>query len=595
MSELILGPQLPLTTNWFDTTQIARARILGDACPAVPPADTEAQVIRFDNLTTSFNFLHYYDLPLCLYIAHKRSGDASLLTLARKCADSWWQHPQWVNSGNARLWPNSVTPNPRHAGIGGLILRALDGKPEYFDWSHGYTRFHFDHWVKKRVGACVICNKLETDAAHGTGSGQHPYRYGLFYGVREGAFALHYATWLAVTHPDSAIRAAYLADIQTAATGYYGALQQPDGSWRWDDSDVKDADGGTLKGITQPFMVGLLLCALADVHQIATDATAKENIKNQILKGCRHLYEGGPYRKDDPVAYDPTKRWRCFWYLYHGGTSVNPTKFARGGWGYAGNNSGEVSDQRQSIGPVVGAYGYAYKISGDPAFKAMGDELWDAAYGGSDGIRNLFTADGKSYNQNARRAGSYLAWAGAQPSQPPSPAPTPTPSPTTPTPPAQPSPDGTKGDKVTDAQGGLWTIGPSKETLRNSIHMGGGSTIEYKYSGGDVYAKGLRDGKWYKWWTGIWSLFGDGLTEPGATSPLPDPAPVPQPPAPTPSPLPTPTPAPVPVEEYKVESFSGTEASRTAVCQRMWTLGYGYWSETDTDAKGNKIKFRKFK
>ena len=48
------------------------------------------------------------------------------------------------------------------------------------------------------------------------------------------------------------------------------------------------------------------------------------------------------------------------------------------------------------------------------------------------------------------------------------------------------------------------------------------------------------------------------------------------------------------VEEYKTESFNGTEAGRTALAQRMWTLGYGYWSETDTRAKGNKIMFRRF-
>lgn len=412
MNDFILGPQAPLGSTWFDAVQITKGKALGEACPAIPPANTEAEVIKIGNITNTYNMLHYYDLARCMYIAHKRSGDALFLSLARKCADSYWQHPLWIGGGTIRPWPDSAV-TPKFAGIGGLILRALDGKPEYWDWINSYTQFVFDHWVKKRIGATE-----------------------LFYGVREGAFALQYAAWLAVAHPDGAIRAAYLADVQTSAMHYYGKLQQPDGSWRWNDPDFKADDGGLLVGVMQPFMIGLLLHALSDVYEIATDSTVKASVGNQIVKACRHLYADGPYRKDDPVPYDSSKRWRSLWYFYHGGTTVNPTRFAKGGYSLPGNNAGEVGDQRQGIGLLVAAYGRAYQISGDSAFKAMGDELWDAAYGGSDGIRNLFDSDGKGYNQNARWAGSYLVWAG-QPAIPSQPQPAP---PIPPIPPATPSP-----------------------------------------------------------------------------------------------------------------------------------------------------------
>ncbi len=95
------------------------------------------------------------------------------------------------------------------------------------------------------------------------------------------------------------LRAQYLADIEAVSTNYYGRLQQADGSWRWDDVDFVDSDGGTLKGIMQPFMVGLLLNALIDVHRLSTNTTVKTNIQNQITKACRHLYQDGPYRKDE--------------------------------------------------------------------------------------------------------------------------------------------------------------------------------------------------------------------------------------------------------------------------------------------------------
>ena len=238
-AEFIIGPQAPMSTSWFDTTQIAKARTHGQACPVTPPTDPTA--------LNDFALLQYYDLPLTEYIVHARTGDPTFLGYAQKCADIWWKHPDWVKEGTQRDFANGKGPAPRHGGIGGLVLRAMNGRPEMWDWINTYTRFHFDLWLKRRVNDSQ-----------------------LYYGVREGAFALHYATFLAKTLPDTfplqsggteingaGLRAQYLADIEAISTNYYGRLQQADGSWRWDDVDFVDTDGGTLKGITQPFMVGL--------------------------------------------------------------------------------------------------------------------------------------------------------------------------------------------------------------------------------------------------------------------------------------------------------------------------------------------------
>lgn len=93
----------------------------------------------------------------------------------------------------------------------------------------------------------------------------------------------------------------------------------------------------------------------------------------------------------------------------------------------------------------------------------------------------------------------------------------------------------------------------------------------------------------------------------GAVTPLPTPSataspsaapPSPSPttsPTPIPTPTPTPLPSPSPSDEYLVVPLSRmTEANRTALYQKMRTKGYGAWSETDPDTKGNNIKFRKF-
>lgn len=419
-ADFIIGPQVPPSTSWFDTTQIARARVHGQACPVTPPTDADG--------LNSFILLNYYDLPLNLYIVHKRTGSAEFLTLARRCADAWWQHPQWIKSGAQRDFDNGQGPPPRHAGIGGLILRALDGRPEMWDWITVYTRHQFNLWLKRRI------NNSE-----------------LYYGAREGAFMLHYATWIAATHPDAAVRAELLAEAENVAVNYFGRLQQADGSWRWGTApdEFLDTDGGTLKGITQPFMIGLLLNALIDLHRLSTNATAKANVANQITRSCRHLYLNGPYRTTE-IPGLTGKRWRDPWYFYHGGTSVNPTKYEKGGGSYtdalARNDDCGISPSctvgigRQAISTIFAAYGYAYLITGDPFFKTAGDELFDAAFVGTDGFRGMADTTAKNFNQNYYFGGRYLAWRGDAPTTPtPSPTPTPVPSPT-PTPLPSPSP-----------------------------------------------------------------------------------------------------------------------------------------------------------
>lgn len=93
----------------------------------------------------------------------------------------------------------------------------------------------------------------------------------------------------------------------------------------------------------------------------------------------------------------------------------------------------------------------------------------------------------------------------------PLPAPQPTPTPV-PVPAPSPSPDGTKATSIVDAQGGVWTLGPQKETLRNGTHMASGFGSTYKWLGGVVYVLGTN-AWWYKWSGSTWNSVSQ--TEPG--------------------------------------------------------------------------------
>lgn len=544
--DFVIGPQVPIATDYFDQTQVSMAKMLGQMCPPTPPTDPT-------KLNDYALHLQYYDLPKSEYTVHRRNSDPVLLGHARNAADSWWQHP-WIKSGTERPWPDNATPPPRHVGIGGLILRAMDGKPEYWDFCVAYTKSFLNTYLLWRL----TNPKIHVD-------------------LREGAFVFHFATWLAKVLPDSypkqsggietngaGIRAQFHADLEKIVNEYYWRLRQPCGCWTYD-VDMKDTDGGTLVGVTQPFTIGLLLLAFADFHQITTNTVVKDRLQDMILKAAKHLYVDGPYRKNDPVLYDPNVRWRCFWYLFHGGTTVNPTKFERGGWSYPGNNRGEVQDGRQSIGPVVGIYGYAYKLSGDPIYLEALNEMWDSAYGETDGIKTYFNTDGKGFSQHCARAGSAKAWAPLTPiPSPPLPMPTPDPLPPRPppTPPAPtPAPD-TKAPVVSITSplsgatlSGTVTVNATvgDDVAIDSVFLIVDDTVTqiaapYNHA---LNTTKLTEGA-HSMFVRAWDKSGNPgdskrvtfTVQNGVPTPTPTPTPVP-PPAPTPQPTPQP-PAPTP-------------------------------------------------
>jgi hypothetical protein len=424
-AELILGPHVKAGTDpraaWFDKTMLERGKAHGEAFPAVPPTGDAFNQYELD---------HYYDLGLAMDIIHARTGDPAFKTLFETVTDSWWKSLR-IDEGRVRNFMDGGGPAPRHSGLGSLMLRAAS-RPEMWDWIKEYIRAQLQRWILLRLNNA-----------------------GLWYGPREGAFTLQGAAWLSVAMPDSypiaggtatdgaAVRAEMRESVAKAVE-YYRVRQSPDGSWR-STEDYRLEDGGTLLQTMQPFMVGLLMQSLADTHRAHPDEAVRASALAQISKAAHHLYDGGPYRKGE-VAGMPGVRWRAFFYVYHGGTTVNPTRFENGvglpwsaetgsDWGWS-----TVKQERQGISLILPTYGYLYAVTKDPWFKTAGDDLWDAAYGETDGQRSLMDARAKEFNQHMRGAPKYLAWTSGEttPAPPPPPVvvtPTPTPEPPPPAPP----------------------------------------------------------------------------------------------------------------------------------------------------------------
>lgn len=455
-------------------------------------------------------YQNYYDFALTQYMNYYRTNDLRLQACARKVADSWWSQPS-IDYGRNLASRHDGIFAPRSASLSGLMLRALDGRPEMWVWITDYVDYHFRNWVEVPTGWA------EKDPATAP----------LYFGVRDGGFMLLYAANLAAVHPDPSVRADFKSRVLRCAVNYYATLQKPDGSYRWND------DGFPFSGIEQPFMVGILNEGMIAVHRL----TGNERVKAAIIKSAEHEFLH---------SYNPNG-WRSMYYFVHG-TIGNPPVPCETGCGNASNpfppvDRSLVDEARQLNGTVIHVFGYAYAITGNEEHVRRGDEVFDATFSGADGHRGLANARGKEYNECYRSAGKYLGWrAGATtPAPPPDPDP-PVPEPPKPEPPippppdgpvpTEPSPDGTKATTIMDANRNVWTLGSAGETLKNGIRAGGGSGSIYKLWASNIYVLGTGNSGWWQWvFDSSWRSV--GMDEPGGTAP-PPPDPVPEPPAPEP-------------------------------------------------------------
>lgn len=382
---------------------------LAAAWPFAPVAETVADTF-FHELNLGTNVDHYYlgnyyDTALVQYINYYRTGDARFLMYARKTADAFW-HSQYIGDGTVVQGHNNHLP-PRSMAFAGLMLRALDGRPEMWDYLQREVRATFDNWVYR-----------------------HKSESRLYYDIREDGYAQLYAVLLAKVLPGSyplypsgtlkqqtgtatdgaAKRATYLSQTEDTAVNFFGRLQWPDGSWRWNEDGTKPDD--QLRNIEQPFMVGLYLESAILLHQLTKNPSVKANLARQLTRSVRHLYIDA-FQRHSPVTDLPPYRWRSMFYFWGGGSLVNPKKFSPPPSNTTANGEREaVAAARHFQSTVHHAFGYAYYITKDQAFREMGDEVFEASFGDRiDGIHNL-AASGKAkdYDMNYRASGRYLVW-----------------------------------------------------------------------------------------------------------------------------------------------------------------------------------------
>jgi len=351
--------QLTLTMAWQGAT----------ASGQTMSSPTSASVDNYQG------YLNYYDFSFTQYTNYYRTGDTRFLDCARKVADSWWSQPV-IDYGRNLMSVTGDGMAPRSIALTGLILRALDGRPEMWPWITDYVDYQYHNWVEVPMNWS-----------------------GLYFGIRDGGFMLLYAADLGAVHPDPTVRQSFKTRALAGAVNYYARLQNTDGSYRWsvDDSSPGSLDGFT--GMEQPFMVGILNEGMIATHRLTGSAT----VANAITKSAEHEYLR---------SYNPNG-WRGMYYFVHG--QFNTGYSCEAGCGNAANpfppsDTSLISESRQLNATAISQFGYAYMITGDSRFKQWGEEIFDATYSGTDGYRGLAAYRGKEYDESYRSGGKFLAW-----------------------------------------------------------------------------------------------------------------------------------------------------------------------------------------
>lgn len=148
---------------------------------------------------------NYYDNVMAFYAMYYRSGIDDYLSYARTLADRWWTMP-YIDQGrtcsdDGGYWCLA----PRVRAVTGLVLRALDGRPDMFPG----LRLWWDY-----DGNAMI---------NGT---QNP-----IYDIREEGGYLNELSLGGLYDPDATRRTKYQDLVSTVIKSKWAVQQQPNGNW----------------------------------------------------------------------------------------------------------------------------------------------------------------------------------------------------------------------------------------------------------------------------------------------------------------------------------------------------------------------------
>jgi len=341
--------------------------------------------------------INYYDSVLVQYQNWYRTGLDDYLDYARTLADAWWRGTL-LDSGRQGI---STTVMPRRSGYEGLMLRALDGRPDFWPWLKGYLDNITEVWLNRLTSA---------SGAYGVGARESGYTY---------LFAAVYAN----TVDDPAERERYIKvltdrgrdfwhDYQCKPDNPANRCQGPLGAFRWPDPDFY---GGNAE---VPFHTAIAMEGVIKAHRLTNNpmllTILERFLENNMngKSGKKAIYSLEPSFKQDLRC-----RAMQYWAYADPGTATTADGVNIGG--ATCGSPDELRNNRTLNHEFPNIYGYLYSLNPRPEVLERGDDIFSAAFAkndgpGADGYYGYFDSGvsdhGKQYGQGFRSSGAYLAY-----------------------------------------------------------------------------------------------------------------------------------------------------------------------------------------
>ena len=148
---------------------------------------------------------NFYDNVLGFYALYYRSGLEIYRTYARTLADRWWTLP-YINQGHVCDGTGQIPCSaPRNRSMSGLIVRALDGRPDMWPGLR--------EWMDNDISLLPIYNNQ------------------IIFDLREYSYLVNEVALCAIADPDPTHQAVCQAAVADPINLVYSPQQQPDGSW----------------------------------------------------------------------------------------------------------------------------------------------------------------------------------------------------------------------------------------------------------------------------------------------------------------------------------------------------------------------------
>lgn len=158
---------------------------------------------------------NYYDNVAAFYALYYRSGVVDYLNAARKLADRFWECPQidrgtsFTGNGNGGAFP------ARSSSVMGLVLRALDGRPDMWAGLHKIWNFFGTEYIGSSPG------NIDYDLQWGPG----------LFDVREVAYHLAMISYCALYDTDPTYKSKCQTWVSGAISGLFTQRRSADGGW----------------------------------------------------------------------------------------------------------------------------------------------------------------------------------------------------------------------------------------------------------------------------------------------------------------------------------------------------------------------------